>query len=52
MVDRLLDDQDTVVFRQACHQVLGTLKHKVPTQVAKHDKGRHVDFLSPSGRSD
>jgi hypothetical protein len=29
------------VFRQARHQVLGTLKDKVPTQVAKHDQGWH-----------
>jgi hypothetical protein len=32
------------VFRQARHQVLWTLKDKVPTQVAKHDQGRHVQF--------
>jgi hypothetical protein len=38
---RFLDDENSVVFRQASHQVLGTLKHKVPTQVAKHDKGWH-----------
>jgi hypothetical protein len=41
VVDRLLDDEDSVVFGQAIHQVLGTLKHEVPTQVAKHDQGWH-----------
>ena len=50
-VDRFLDDEDVVVFRQARHQVLGTLKDEVPAQMAKHDKGRHVLFLSPSRRS-
>jgi hypothetical protein len=41
VVDRFLDDEDTVMFRQTIHQVLGTLKHKVPAQMAKHDKGWH-----------
>jgi hypothetical protein len=41
VVHRFLDDEDSVVFRQASHQMLGTLKDKVPTQVAKHDKGWH-----------
>jgi hypothetical protein len=50
VVNRFLDKQDLVVFRQASHQVLGTLKHKIPAQVAKHDQGRHIDFLSPSWR--
>jgi hypothetical protein len=38
---RFLDDEDAVVFGQAGHQMLGTLKDKVPTQVAKHDQGWH-----------
>jgi hypothetical protein len=32
------------VFRQASHQVLGTLEDKIPTQVAKHDQGWHIQF--------
>jgi hypothetical protein len=41
VVHRFLDNEDAVMFRQAIHQVLGTLKHKVPAQMAKHDKGWH-----------
>jgi hypothetical protein len=37
------------VFRQASHEVLGALEDEVPAQMAKHDQGRHVDFLSPRG---
>jgi hypothetical protein len=37
VIHRLLDEEDLVVFRQASHQVLGTLEDKIPTQVAKHD---------------
>jgi hypothetical protein len=29
--------------------VLGALEDEVPAQMAKHDQGRHVDFLSPWG---
>jgi hypothetical protein len=47
---RFLDEQDIVVFRQARHQVLGALEDEVPAEVAKHDQGRHVDFLSPLRR--
>jgi hypothetical protein len=43
-MNRFLDKQDLVVFRQARHQMLGALEHEVPTQVAKHDQGRHVQF--------
>jgi hypothetical protein len=41
LVHRFLDDENSVVFRQTSQQMLGTLKDKVPTQVAKHDKGWH-----------
>jgi hypothetical protein len=50
VMNRLLDKEDLVVFRQASHEVLGTLEHEVPAQMAKHDQGRHVEFLSPSWR--
>jgi hypothetical protein len=41
-MNRFLDKQDLVVFRQMRHQVLGTLEHEIPAQVAKHNQGRHV----------
>jgi hypothetical protein len=49
-VHRFLDEQDIVVFGQARHEVLGALEDEVPAEMAKHDQGRHVDFLSPLWR--